>query len=86
MKRKGDTMTKAGWNFDNSYTRLPTFFFSKQMPNTVKAPELVVFNHSLARQLGLNEDDLQNEKGTSSETPDITVFSSLVPIIACSYM
>jgi len=30
--------------------------------------------------------DFQNEKGTSSETPDITGFSSLVPIIACSYM
>jgi len=29
--------------------------------------------------------DFQNEKGTSSETPDITGFSSLVPIIACSY-
>jgi len=58
-------MTKVGWNFDNSYTRLPNFFFSKQMPNTVKAPELVVFNHSLARQLGLNEEDLQNEKGAS---------------------
>ncbi len=41
------------WNFDNSYARLPEIFYTKQFPNAVKAPELVIFNSTLAASLGI---------------------------------
>lgn len=57
-------MTKElGWNFDNSYTRLPKIFFSYHNPTPVRAPELVIFNSSLAASLGLDNLALQNEDG-----------------------
>lgn len=57
------TILKAGWNFDNSYARLPDRFFSKLNPTPVKAPELVILNRSLALSLGLNEEALESEEG-----------------------
>ena len=41
------------WNWDNSYTRLPEFFYTMQLPEPVRSPELVIFNHSLAVELGI---------------------------------
>ena len=55
----------AGWNFDNSYARLPEAFYVRQNPLPVPAPELVVFNVPLAHVLGLNPDALQNEEGAA---------------------
>jgi serine/tyrosine/threonine adenylyltransferase len=43
-----------GWNFDNSYARLPEGLFSRVGPTAVKEPGLVLFNTVLAGQLGLN--------------------------------
>ncbi|WP_338469481.1 YdiU family protein [Niallia sp. XMNu-256] len=43
-----------GWNFSNSYVKLPTLFYSKQNPDPVEEPEIVIFNEVLAKQLGLN--------------------------------
>lgn len=54
-------MTKTGWNFDNSYARLPGLFFTKVMPTAAEAPELVVFNEPLARLLGLDAEKLKSE-------------------------
>ncbi|HHW39165.1 MAG TPA: YdiU family protein [Bacillales bacterium] len=51
---------EAGWNFDNSYPRLPKMFYSSQNPEPVTAPELVIFNSSLATSLGLNDAVLNN--------------------------
>ncbi|ALC92231.1 hypothetical protein AM500_22490 [Bacillus sp. FJAT-18017] len=48
-----------GWNFDNSYARLPEFFFTKQEPTPVKAPKIIVFNSQLAEELGLNPTELE---------------------------
>ena len=56
---------EAGWNFDNSYTRLPKMFYSSQSPDPVTAPELVIFNSSLAGSLGLNEAELNNNDGAA---------------------
>lgn len=41
------------WRFDNSYARLPEAFYSRLQPTPVREPKLVVFNHGLARDLGL---------------------------------
>jgi serine/tyrosine/threonine adenylyltransferase len=42
-----------GWNLDNSYALLPTTMFASATPVRVREPQLVVWNHRLAHQLGL---------------------------------
>ncbi|XDZ00531.1 YdiU family protein [Bacillus manliponensis] len=54
---------EIGWNFDNSYARLPKGFFSNVNPASVPSPKLVILNHKLAASLGLNEQALQSEEG-----------------------
>ncbi|MFC4600925.1 protein adenylyltransferase SelO [Cohnella hongkongensis] len=49
----------AGWNFDNSYSRLPEMLFTRMNPAPVRSPELVVLNGPLAESLGLNADALR---------------------------
>lgn len=51
----------AGWNFDNSYARLPDAFYSKQELKPVETPALVVMNGPLAEALGLNEQELRSQ-------------------------
>ena len=54
---------ETGWNFDNSYARLPKSFFSTVELNPVPAPKLIVLNDSLATSMGLSADVLKSEKG-----------------------
>ncbi|MFT8348832.1 protein adenylyltransferase SelO [Clostridium saccharoperbutylacetonicum] len=54
------TKINIGWNFDNSYARLPDVFFTKQSPDNVPLPKLIIFNHSLALSLGLNGKAAEN--------------------------
>lgn len=65
----GDIMTKdiseTGWNFDNSYARLPKTFFTSQNPAPVRSPKLAVLNKPLAASLGLNGKSLESEDGAS---------------------
>jgi uncharacterized protein YdiU (UPF0061 family) len=49
-----------GWNFDNSYTRLPEGLFSRVGPTAVKDPGLVLFNSALAEQLGLRAEGIDH--------------------------
>lgn len=56
----------AGWNFDNSYARLPHSFYSKLNPTPVRAPELSVLNESLAASLGLSAEALRSEYGVAT--------------------
>src|SRR5918999_1587370 len=44
----------VGWQFDNTYSRLPEVFFSPATPARVRAPRLSILNHRLADELGLN--------------------------------
>jgi uncharacterized protein YdiU (UPF0061 family) len=55
----------AGWNFNNSYTRLPDAFFARLNPVPVRNPKLVIFNDALAKSLGLNPDVLTGEAGAA---------------------
>ena len=55
----------AGWNFDNSYARLPEAFYVRLNPVPVHTPKLVVFNSALAQFLGLNPDALKGEEGAA---------------------
>jgi serine/tyrosine/threonine adenylyltransferase len=64
----GDLMTSSdqvGWNFDNSYARLPGSFFTMQNPTPVSTPELVILNGSLATSLGLDVEALKGEEGVA---------------------
>ena len=45
---------KYNWNFKTSYELLPEEKKKKVSPNTVKSPELVIFNDELANELGID--------------------------------
>ena len=47
-------MKKNSWQLQNTYTDLPDTFYNLQSPDPVKKPELVLFNDSLAHDLGLD--------------------------------
>lgn len=57
--------TGAGWQFENSYARLPEAFYVRLDPVPVRTPQLVVFNVALARFLGLNPDALKGDEGAA---------------------
>jgi uncharacterized protein YdiU (UPF0061 family) len=58
-------MLETGWNFDNSYARLPQVFFTSFTPDAVRSPGLIIFNTPLATELGLNADALQSKYGVA---------------------
>ncbi|RUQ25208.1 YdiU family protein [Peribacillus cavernae] len=56
---------ELGWNFDNSYGRLPKTFYTSFSPDPVEFPKLAILNEPLATSLGLNVEALQGEEGLS---------------------
>jgi uncharacterized protein YdiU (UPF0061 family) len=44
----------VGWNWDNSYARLPPMLFEPARPIRVRAPGIAIVNHGLAAELGLD--------------------------------
>ncbi|MCH6267338.1 MULTISPECIES: protein adenylyltransferase SelO [Neobacillus] len=58
-------MSNSGWNFDNSYARLPQAFFTDTNPAPVASPNLVILNGHLASALGLNPKALQGEEAVA---------------------
>lgn len=52
-----------GWNFDNSYSRLPDIFFTRTEPTPVRSPESIILNRPLAADLGLNAQALESDAG-----------------------
>ncbi|MBY3618404.1 YdiU family protein [Acinetobacter sp. CUI P1] len=59
MTEKIDT----GWNFENSYAHLPESMYTRIKPTAVRKPELIIFNESLATNLGLNSTALHSKDG-----------------------
>jgi uncharacterized protein YdiU (UPF0061 family) len=49
--------------FDNTYARLPARFFAPVSPTKVRAPRVVKVNRPLARELGLDPDELASHEG-----------------------
>ena len=49
--------------FDNTYARLPARFYSCLSPKAVQTPRLVKVNAELAKNLGLDPDELANPEG-----------------------
>jgi serine/tyrosine/threonine adenylyltransferase len=46
--------TPPGWNFNNSYAKLPGALFAPVLPTQVAAPQVVLLNQRLATSLGLD--------------------------------
>ena len=53
---------KTNFKFDNSYTQLTSMMMSKVMPAKVKLPKLILLNHDLAKQLGLDFSSLDEKE------------------------
>lgn len=51
MRQPTDT---SGWKLDTTYLNLPETFYTLQSAEPVTDPQIVQFNHELARELGLN--------------------------------
>ncbi|MEG1416812.1 MAG: YdiU family protein [Clostridium sp.] len=47
----------SGFNFKNTYIELPEEFYTYQRPTSVSDPSIVVYNSSLAQELGINLTD-----------------------------
>ena len=47
-------MENFGLNFDTTYTMLPKKFFSKQKPDIITSPEIVIINNNLGQSMGLD--------------------------------
>lgn len=62
---KEETAIEIGWNLDNSYARLPEFFFSLQNPTPVPSPQLAALNRPLAKALGLDIQNLASDEGVA---------------------
>jgi len=54
MNKLISNISKIGWCFDNTYARLPEIMLSRIAPIPVKDPKLVIFNHNLSKELGLD--------------------------------
>jgi uncharacterized protein YdiU (UPF0061 family) len=69
--KEGDFMSaiksapEMGWNFDNSYARLPASLYTRLDPMPVRAPELVVLNEALAGILGFDAEALMRPEGVA---------------------
>ncbi|MCL2197999.1 MAG: YdiU family protein [Defluviitaleaceae bacterium] len=48
------------WNLEHTYSELPEIFFRYQKPEIAPAPKMVIFNEGLAKDLGLNPNELQD--------------------------
>src|ERR1700677_2278242 len=56
-------VTPVQFNFANTYARLPERFYARINPTPVAAPSLVKLNRELARNLGLDPDELAGPQG-----------------------
>ncbi|MER2112877.1 MAG: protein adenylyltransferase SelO family protein, partial [Solibacillus isronensis] len=54
-----DKKQNFGFRFNNSYMELPQTFYSPVTANKVTSPSIVIFNRTLAEQLGLAAQELK---------------------------
>jgi uncharacterized protein YdiU (UPF0061 family) len=63
MMTKEKAIIETGWNLDNSYARLPKMFFTRQSPEAVCSPKLIILNYPLVTYLGVSAQELQSDDG-----------------------
>lgn len=69
-KNENQSTNEIGWNFDNSYARLPQTFFTRVNPASAPEPQLIILNAPLAASLGLNAEALQSRDGIAALAGD----------------
>ena len=52
-------------NFDNSFSRSMEGFYVPCSAARVSAPKLILFNHTLAKELGLKATDFESDEGAA---------------------
>lgn len=62
MKKISSEFSKVGWCFDNTYARLPKVMSSHLSPVPVKIPKLIILNHLLSKELGLDFSSLDDDE------------------------
>jgi uncharacterized protein YdiU (UPF0061 family) len=60
-----NALSNVGFRFDNSYTDLPSAFYSELPVEPVVAPEMVILNKTLCDSLGLDFSSLSSEEQAS---------------------
>lgn len=50
-------ISTPAWRLEHTYTRLPGLFFTEVEPTPVEKPQMVIFNETLAAELGLPQED-----------------------------
>ncbi len=65
MLDHASTAKDPGWNFDNTYARLPEPLFARVNPAPVPEPRMILLNKRLCRDLGLDEAALDSPYGAS---------------------
>ncbi|RTE10137.1 protein adenylyltransferase SelO [Paenibacillus whitsoniae] len=63
--RQNTTSQDAGWNFDNSYARLPGSLYTRLNPTPVREPQLILVNDALAVSLGLNVEAMRSAEASA---------------------
>ena len=61
MRKTSSEFSKIGLRFDNTYARLPKILSSHLFPVPVKIPKLIILNHLLAKELGLDFSGLDDD-------------------------
>ena len=61
MSKDFSKISKIGWRFDNTYSKLPDTMMSRLAPIPVKKPELVILNQPLSKKLGLDFSNTKEE-------------------------
>lgn len=74
-----DYTSPTGWRFDNSYARLPAYFYTQATAARSREPHLIVFNHVLAEALGL-ESSLPNRPDAAALFSGTAVPEGAAPI------
>ena len=65
MNKTFSQIDKIGWCFDNTYSQLSSSMLTKIKPIPVKKPEIVVMNHNLSKDLGLNFSNITSTESAS---------------------
>ena len=60
---KREIVQDTGFNIENTYSKLPQTFYTKQLPSFVQSPEIVILNKELAKDLELNLEVLESNNG-----------------------
>ncbi|MDU5107867.1 protein adenylyltransferase SelO family protein [Clostridium sp.] len=63
--QKREVVYDTGFNIENTYSKLPEVFYTKQLPSFVQDPKIAILNKKLAEDLELNLEILDSNDGAN---------------------